>query len=544
MKNFTSILVLLLFTYTLSAQNINKQVESYIAEKYQADGPGGAILISKKGKTVYEEGFGKANLELDLNNTPNNVFEIGSISKQFTAVAILMLEEDGKLNVTDPISKYLKDYPKQENEITIHQLLTHTAGIPNYTSMPSWMKVWRQDMTTQEVIDIFKNEPLDFVPGTNFSYSNSGYVLLGAIIEKVSKKSYAEFIQERIFTKIGLNHTYYGSRSQIIPNRACGYQPTKDGFINAEYLSFSQPHAAGAIMSTVEDQNTWIHAIANNTLISEESKQKAWKSYTNQFDKALNYGYGWVISQLDDKKTVEHGGGIFGFTSYGIYIPSEDVFVSILTNRDGFSPESVAIKSAAAAINFSVENPPILKLSAQQLKEYEAVYAFEDGTTRTITVKEDHIFSVRTGGSVYEIFPYQEDKFFFNNSFTRLTFKRNGMHQITAVVSNNRGVKEVAKKTDQEISVVEEIALDPKALEKFVGEYELDPNFIITVSIQNGKLFGQATGQPAFELYAKSELEFFLKVVDAQVEFVLNDQGDVAALILHQGGQDLKGVKK
>lgn len=532
----------LVFAGTSQAQKLDAQIETLLAKQYPADGPGGAIMVTKAGKILYLGGFGKASIELNVNNTAQNVFEIGSITKQFTAVSILMLEEEGKLSTSDKVTKHLTDYP--EKNITIHQLLNHTAGVPNYTSLPDWAKVWRLDYTVDEMLDLFKDLPLDFEPGSQWSYSNSGYIVLGAIIEKVSGISYEEFIEERIFKAIGMNHSIYGTKNEIVKNRAQGYDPnTEDGFNNAEYLSLTQPYAAGSIMSTVEDQNTWIHAIKDNTLINEASKKKAWTNYETTQGVKTNYGYGWMFNEVFGNRSIEHGGGIFGFVSSGIYLPEPDVFVSILTNRSGISPENIAVRIAALAMGKSYDNIEPISMSPEELDEYVAVYAFENGTTRTITREENQLYSIRTGGSKFPIYAYAKDQFYFENSLTRLQFTRNNLNKIGAAITKTRGTVEEAKRTNQEI--VEKVAIELSASElaKFAGKYELAPGFVLTIRTEKNKIFAQATGQGEFEIYPKSPMRFFVKVVDAEIEFMGNENEEITKLILYQGGRELQGEK-
>ena len=243
----------LLLSVSSVAQTLEEQLDTYINAQYTAETPGLSVLVAKDGKAIYSKGFGMANLENSVPNAPEHVFEIGSITKQFTAVAILMLEEQGKLSVNDEMTKYIPEYPTQGKTITIHHLLNHTSGIQSYTGMASFRTLARTDMTPTELIDKFKNEPMEFDPGSQFKYNNSGYILLGHIIEVVSGKSYEDFIQTNIFDTLGMAHSYYGSMPRLIPNRARGYSEAENGYRNADYLSLTLPYAAGSIMSTTGD---------------------------------------------------------------------------------------------------------------------------------------------------------------------------------------------------------------------------------------------------------------------------------------------------
>jgi CubicO group peptidase (beta-lactamase class C family) len=220
------------------------QLDQRLSDLFKPDAPGAAVLVVRGGEVILRKGYGLANLELGVPIQPEMVFRLGSVTKQFTAMAILMLSEEGKLALTDDITKYLPDYPTHGQTITIEHLLTHTGGIKEYSSVPTWPALSHTDVTPQELVAVFQNEPLDFAPGERWAYSNSGYILLGAIIEKVSGLSYAEFIQQRIFTPLGMTHSYYDDSTHLIPGRVAGYTPTADGYVNAEDLSMTHAYAA------------------------------------------------------------------------------------------------------------------------------------------------------------------------------------------------------------------------------------------------------------------------------------------------------------
>ena len=262
---------LICFAENLVAQDLSKSFDELIMGQYKPGEPGAAVLVAKDGNILYRKAFGMANLELGAQMKPEMVFEIGSMTKQFTAVSILMLMEQGKLSLDDDITRFIPDYPTQGYKITIHHLLTHTSGIKSYTSMPEWFGLWRKDYSPLELIGIFKDQPMDFAPGEKFLYNNSAYFILGYVIEKSSGQTYQEFIENNIFKPLQMNDTYYGSLSKIIKNRASGYQQEENGFINAEYLSMTQPYAAGSIMSNVDDLLKWQKAISDNKLVKAET---------------------------------------------------------------------------------------------------------------------------------------------------------------------------------------------------------------------------------------------------------------------------------
>ena len=332
----------LLFTFSLIpeqvySQSLEAKIDSLLETTFTPDGPGAVFLVAEAGKPIYRKAFGMANLELNVSMKAENVFEIGSMTKQFTAISILMLMEQGKLQLDDDIKKHIPKYPTHGKKITIHHLLTHTSGIKSFTSMKTLRTIERQDLTPTELIDFFKNEAMDFDPGEDFKYNNSGYVILGYIIEVISGRSYADFIADNIFQKLEMNSSQYASHSQVIENRAYGYHQKGD-YVNKNYISLSLPYSSGSLMSTVDDMLKWNEALKNNSLIKAETKAKAYQNHTlNKGDK-INYGYGWHISTIDDSQSLEHGGSIFGFKSMGVYLPEEDIYVIGLSNCDCNSP--------------------------------------------------------------------------------------------------------------------------------------------------------------------------------------------------------------
>lgn len=328
------------------SQKLNTKIDSLIQKEFKdKNGPGGVFMVAKNGKSIYHKSFGKANIELNVNLTNDYVFQIGSMTKQFTAISILMLEEQGKLNTNDTITKYIPDYPNG-NKITIHHLLTHTSGIKDFTKMKSLREIAQKEMTPKMMVDFFKNEVVDFVPGEKFDYNNSGYVLLGYILELVSGETYEDFIEKHIFQKLGMNQSSYATDRQIVNNRAYGYQKKESGYVNKTVINFGVPFASGSLMSTTSDMLKWQNALNKNLLLKAENSQKAFQKYKLNNGEYFTYGYGWHIREINGVTSREHGGSIFGFKSMGVYIPSEDIYVIGFSNCDCNSPTQVTLDIA------------------------------------------------------------------------------------------------------------------------------------------------------------------------------------------------------
>jgi CubicO group peptidase (beta-lactamase class C family) len=524
-----------------SAANTEAEIDAMFNQAYPGNLPGACVLIAKDDKVIYRKAFGMANLELNVPMKPENVLQLASITKQFTSVCILMLTEQGKLSLKDPLSKYIADYPRG-NEITLHHLLNHTSGITSYTNLPEFRAKTRLDMAPEEIIASFKNLPLEFNPGEKHAYTNSGYALLGYIIEQLSGMSYEDFVQKNIFDKLGMKNSCYANSYKIIPNRANGYQLYEGNYENAEYMSTTIPYAAGSLMSTIDDMFLWYKAIHNNTLISASSKQLAFTNYTLTNGKLTNYGYGWAINELAGTTTIEHTGGINGFTTSGIYVPEKNIYAIVLTNRDdGKGPETYTIKAVSALLGKSPTEKAPVNISEKELKKWVGAYQFEE-VLRFITYENGSLYSMREGGRPIKLEPLSDNEFRFENRFATYKFSsKNGKKQ---VLYTDRIEKSIGIETDKKpTSEMETIQLAPKILMNYAGVYELQPSLQIEIEMQNDHLFAKFPGQPPVELWAVAEHRFIIKEMGAQMVFTLNTDGTVHSLTFLQGGNKMEGTK-
>ena len=278
------------FAQAKDDKQLTAEFDKLLSEQFKTNETGCAALVARNGQIIYKKAFGMANLELNIPMQADNIFRIGSITKQFTSVAILQLMEQGKLSLQDDITKFIPDYPTHGHHITIEHLLTHTSGIQSYTGMKDFGEIMRKDMKPEELVAHFKNQPMEFAPGTKWNYNNSGYFLLGYIIEKITGKTYPQYVEEVFFKPLGMANSYYGSDSKIIKNRASAYEKGKDGFQNAEPLSMTLPYSAGSIQSTVEDLFKWHQAVHAYKLVKKETLDKAFTKYKLNNVKKLHTG--------------------------------------------------------------------------------------------------------------------------------------------------------------------------------------------------------------------------------------------------------------
>ncbi len=521
--------------------------DKLLTKAYPSGEPGAAVLVVKDGETVLRKGYGLANLELGVPIQPDMVFEIGSVTKQFTAAAVLMLAERGLLSLDDEITRHLPGYPTHGQKITIDHLLTHTSGIPSYTGLPEWMERVREDMKVEQLIAMFKDKPLEFAPGERWAYNNSAYVLLGAVIEKASGKTYEDFIEQEVFKPLGMTRSSYGHNREVVPGRVEGYDKESEGYERARYLSMTQPFAAGSLLSTVDDLARWSDALWGGKVLKPESLKRMLTPAKLSSGRSTRYAYGLGIGEYAGRTIVEHGGGIFGFVSDTLRVPDEGIFVAILSNNPGSNPqpEALAFRIAAKALGEPVESRKTLKLDPKALDEYVGVYRFSEQTARTISRDGNRLFSQRSGGEKREVLPLAKDHFTFDDGENELLFRRDAQGKIAGVDFRARfGPEEVGALTNEPPPAERQaIQVDPALFDAYAGVYELVPGFEITITREGNQIFLQATGQPKFEIFPESETKYFLKVVDAQIVFAKVENGRAEGLVLHQGGMERPGKR-
>lgn len=536
----------------------------------------GSVLVAEKGEIIYQKGFGMANMEWDIPNAPDTKHRLGSVTKQFTAMLILQLASEAKLDVNTPISKYLPDYPKERGDnITIHHLLTHTSGIPNYTALPGFMEnESRNPYSPSEFVETFADMDLEFTPGEKFNYSNSGYFLLGLIAETLTEQSYEQLLEDRIFTPLKMNDTGYDNHSDILKNRATGYEKNGASFLNSKYLDMSIPYAAGSMYSTVEDLYLWDRALYTNKLLSSDYMEMYFKPYVKAFGET-HYAYGWGVGQEtignteDSIYVVSHGGGINGFNTIISRAPSDQSLIVLLNNTGGapLNEMTQAIrgimygktydlpkKSLAYDVLAVIETEGIdrgvehfnkhkdsdsFELREREINEVGYKLMGEKRFEEAAKIFELNIGAYPKSSNVYD--SYVEALMNLGENDLAIV---NYQKSIELNPANQQGIDMLKKLGVNTDDLEKEVVVSEKILESYIGDYELAPGFILSISKVGSQLKGQATGQPMVDLYPKSNTVFYLKVVNAQISFQTDSAGNVESLTLLQGGQEMIGKKK
>ncbi|HEY8880060.1 MAG TPA: serine hydrolase domain-containing protein [Roseateles sp.] len=517
------------------------------AQKIAADGPGVTVLVARGDQLLYKSARGMASIELGVPMQPDQLMRIGSVTKQFAAAALLKQIDEGKAALGDPLSKYLPDYPNG-SKITLLQLLNHTSGVKSYTGIPGYMaNPIRRDLGTAELIKEFKDLPVDFAPGERWAYNNSGYVLLGAVVEAISGKPWHQSIDELLLQPAHIGSVHYQAGDKLFKGMAQGY--TLNGqreVAPAGILSMTQPHAAGALIANTEGLWRWNQALHGGKLISKASYEQMITPVAPA--KAFNYGFGIATSTLRGQPLLTHGGGIHGFVSTLNYLPQSGTTVVILRNSDGpgFAMETAARKLAAFAIGEPFAEPKAVAVPVEQLKAAEGIYALDDKQTRTLRVKDGALTNQRSGGGVGPLIPLGNDRYAFPDSLTELQLERGADGKAVAVHLLNNGETANPERWVRRGDLPAELAfitLSPEQMQALVGDYSA-PQFAIKVFIDGqGRLQAQAPGQPAFELKASTPRRVHVPQVDAQLDFSA-EENQAASVTLLQGGNTLVMARK
>ena len=549
MHRSTLFVALLLASVQASAAEPSKKdVAAFAARTLDANcdkaAPGMAVLLARGDEVLYRGACGSANLELGVPLTADQVFRIGSVTKQFAAAAALKLAEAGKLSLDDPLTKFVPGYPGGD-KVNVRMLLNHTSGLRSYTDVPGVMTGTpiMRDLGTMELIDTFKAEKPDFAPGEGWHYNNSGYVLLGAVIEAASGKPWHVYLDEVLFKPLGMAHTRYGNIQEgVIPGHVDGYTRSGDRWARAGHLSMTQPHAAGALVSTVDDLLKWNRALHEGKVLQDAS----YRAMITPVGKAVenNYGFGISTGTLRGVPQLQHGGGIHGFSAYLLYLPGSDTSVAVLYNADGGRPgmqgtSAIANLLAAHAIGKPYAEKKAIAVDAATLKQYEGVYRVDKDVARVLRVVDGKLTSQRIGGSALGLLPVARDVFLFEEGNSRIVFERGADGGIAAMrfIAEDEGPGVLAPRSNEPMpSGRTAIELPADAFARIAGAYSLE-GATLTVTAEGSAARAQLTGQPAFEIFPESASRFFLKVVDAVLVFAPED-GRPATVTLHQGGRE------
>ena len=523
---------------------ISERVDALFRVLIKTNRAGATVLAAQNGRVLFQGAYGLADIESHRTINVETKFRIGSITKQFTASAILKLQEEGKLSVQDKLSKYIPDFPRG-NEVTLHHLLTHTSGIHSYTDKPGFIEGVTKPIKEEDLIKSFKNDPYDFDPGKRWLYDNSGFFLLGYIVEKVSGDTYENYLRKTFFMPLAMNNTGVHRSDIALQNEALGYAFGQGEFTKAPNWDMSWAGGAGALYSTVGDLYRWNEAVFGGKVLKESSLKAAFtpvKTEENKDQQSQDgYGYGWGITHFRGTEEISHGGGLNGFTSYLLRIPKENFTVAVLVNAapaaPGTDPGTLAHLVTELCVGDQLPPRPAQPASTNiSAKALEAVVGRYDygSAIMTVTTGKNHLYAQLTGQPRFEIYPKSETEFFWKVVEAQVTFVKDETGVVTKAIHHQNGATITAPRIKDQL----ETKVDSTDLDAVVGKYDYgQAKAILTVTRESDHIFAQLTGQPKFEIFPKSSTEFFWKVVNAQVTFVKDNSGKVVKAVHSQGGR-------
>ncbi len=526
----------------LELPNSVASISSIFEGGVDLDSAGLAYLIAKDGEIISKGGLGKADIENDVPITTQTTFRIGSVTKQFTATAILLLQERGLLSVEDPLSKYIPDFPKGD-EVTLRQLLNHTSGIHSYTSRPDFRKKAPTYVAPHDLVEEIKGYDYDFEPGTAWMYNNSGFFILGYLVEIVSGQPLADFWRGNLFTPLGMKNTGAYHNSVEYENEALGYSKIEGKVKLAMDWDMSRAGGAGNIYSTVEDLFLWNEAFHNGKVLSVESYRDATTpALLSNGEKAdasgRHYGFGLMLSDLRGSQMIQHGGGLHGFRAMLSRLPQENITYATLSNsgpsnlklrRDPFSQIGammIGLDPMEESVGSSGESSDI------SFEDYVGEYS-HNSSILTVGQEDRQLFLQHQGSVIKNEYVHGfGDAFRHPKSSNEIVFERDESGKVTGLTH----VRISGTFTQSRIEPIEAVEVDPAAFERLVGDYKLNEQLTITIRVEEGKLLAQATGQNSFQLFPLSDVEYKAKVANIRMVFNPVDDGSIESLTLHQGG--------
>lgn len=529
---------------------VSNKLDSFMKEYMKRQNFQGTVLIADDDQIILNQGYGHNNIQYNILNSSQTKFAIGSITKQFVALGIMQLEEDGKLNVDDTIDKYISGL-KYGKDITVHQLLIHSSGLYNVTNDLTFFGL--QDASPEQVIDLIRERELNFTPGSEYEYSNTNYILLGMIIEKITDESLEEYLTDNIFEPLNMKDTgiSYGENAGFAI--ATPYQGYIDVFEVDDKPLLAHAYGAGNMYSTVEDLYRWSQALDTDKLVSKETKDKIFKGHMD-LSHDIGYGYGWIVSDTDEGKILMHDGATLGFSSIIFKDTYNDVSIIALTNRrlqDVYGIQT-GLESILSGDDFDLNNipekPTEIKVDPSEYDKYLGRYMGIEPTTNTdliidVVKDSDKLYLRMEGSEDVEIFPEADNRFFTKIAEMTIEFILNEEGETTKLILVNPLGIPIEADNEKFVQSIEEIQVSEDVLDRYVGEYELMEGFILTVARDGSVLSAQATGQDSFELFATSENNFRYRSIAATIEFLTDENGQVNEILFKQMGQEIIGKR-
>lgn len=536
----------------VSQQVVEKvaEIESLLSGLVSEEGPGVALRVSVGDAVLIDKGYGLADLAHDVPVTPKTKFRIGSVTKNITAAAILKLQEEGKLDVSKPVSSVLPDFPNGD-KVTIEQLLNHTSGIPSYTSGLEFFETVQLEISPEELVDSFKDQPLEFEPGSKFSYNNSGYFLLGHIVAKLSGLSYDSYLRKTFFKPLGMTNTGVHTAKVILEDEAYGYSFTGAGYEKALNWDMSRAGGAGALYSTTVDMDVWVRAFYGGKVLKQESVRGALTANViaasdDGEPEDTRYGYGWFIDDQRGLDRISHGGGLQGFSSHLAYYPELDLSIVVLHNALPSAPAitPAKISDQVAEILFGDKMDPIPEFEIDETVTPEMMKAFVgryDYKTAVmdVTLEDGQLYAHLTAQPRHAIYPAGPSKFFWKVVDAQVEFVKDDSGKVVAAKHTQNGTTfRVDRLPDDK-----PLELSDEVLDRHVGRYRIKQLGEMIVEKEESHLTAKLASQPSLQIFGRSETEFYYTIVPAEIVFGELKDGKSQKITLKQAGVSFEGVR-
>ena len=521
------------------------KADKLVAKSWAADGPGAAVIVTDHGKIVYQSERGLADIEAKTPIGPDTVFRLGSITKQFSSSVLLQLVAEGKLSLDDKLSKFYPGYPEPGGSATVRQLLNHTSGIMSYTSIPGWMVEanTNKPYTTDQLISVFRDMPVTFKPGEKWDYNNSGYILIGGIIEKVTGKPWPEAVAERIAAPLHLSTLEYGVGEDKVAKMAKGYSETEPGkFQPSTKIHMSVPGAAGALIASAPDLAAWGNALHHGKVVPPALYSAMTTPAKLNDGKTEAYGFGLRMGEIRGHRTVEHGGGIFGFTTASFYLPDQDLFVAVLVNSGPpvISPDFVAKKLAALAIGDPYPQFAKRPIDMKAVEPFLGAYAVEGSDQpRIFFAEKGKLFTRRADGRPLEVYSAGANRFFYGDDvFDWFELKNAGGNKVMEMHPEGGPKAERAVRAGPVPQAEKPVDVPVEVLKTYVGSYKVGPAAAV-VTLTEGGLVVKLGDQPTLKLIPRGTNEFEVESAGARLVFNSTNGSPASSMSIKQEGRSM-----
>lgn len=505
--------------------------------------PGAIVFAVHHGEVVLEAAQGYANLELQVPMQTNFSFQIGSVAKQFTAVAVLQLVEQGKLSLSTPAAEFLPETCSLPDTITVEHLLTHSSGIPNYLGLAAWREQARLPASLNDVHKLYCNLSPHFPAGAAWDYSNSGYFLLADIVAQVSGQSFHQYLQEHLLNQAGVTEIWPHESHVIYPGFVNGYIEHGAGHRPSDFYDPSQVLGAGSLIGTMRGLYQWHQSVLNNELLQPDTLAKAWTPFVTVSGRPTDYGYGWEMKQIQGFDTVEHGGYFPGYFTSVVSIPDESLFVAAFVNARGYDPIDLTTRLAAAILGQPYPEPDYVAVSDDLVSKWQGTWRDTDNVERRIGLRNGELYIQRGQGSAFQLLPDAQGKLHYTDSVSYLALETNANGTTEMVLYNRAGMQSRSERVNNDAFHYQHVELSATQKTALTGYYQIAPEFGFRLFIDQGDLYLQGTGQNAGRLMVLGPLHLISEDLIAEFKFTTDDNGAIDTMVIYQGSQRIPATK-